>query len=196
MDPGNPEAKGRRFTFTSEGSGNVKVVVAGVEAGQKVTLCLAFPGREPFCQTASKTTLLGRTTRAKTNWTVTLKGATSGMVTRADLTITFPSSRPAITAEDMYLAGGQTYPGIVIRVTPRKSCAIGLSVMSDPPVAADIATTDLTEPGATAPAPAADCAAPPDGAMAIDAMKGHKYEIGITSSSPEESHAKVVLTWP
>ena len=32
--------------------------------------------------------------------------------------------------------------------------------------------------------------------MPINAIRNHKYQIGITSTAPQETLAKIVLTWP
>ena len=196
MNIGDHPTEVRRVTFSSEGTGNVTVKLDGVEAGQKVRICLGFPDRDPFCQTTAKTTLVGRTTRAKTNWIVTLAGASPGLVTRADLAITLPHTRPAVTAENLYLAGSMTYTGVVLRVTPRRACPMGLTITTEPSSTADVAVSDLTEPGSTPPAPAGSCAAPAAGAMPINVFRNHKYQVAISSTAPQETYAKVVLTWP
>lgn len=196
-DPDNPDSKSRQMTFTSDGTGDVSVKVSGVAPGQKVEMCFAIGSHSPFCQTVFTQTFIGHTGSQKTVWHVTLNGATSGMVTRADLTVTFPAKSPTITLKDFYLSGGSSYPGLTVDVTPRKPCPLALAVTVDDtsvPVTTDV--KDLTEPGSTPPAPGSSCASPPTGWTPYGAIGGHRYEIGITTTSVDEHFATLDLRWP
>lgn len=115
---------GRTFAFQTEGPGTVVAAMKSTIVSGRAILCLKPVGGTGVCRTSTAATLTGRTSRAKTSWTVTAIGSGTDSPT-LDIRLTFGTAHPSVTLTNGRF-DGTTFPydGATFRLTARASGSI------------------------------------------------------------------------
>lgn len=114
----NASGRARSITFTAQ-AGTVTVKLA-TESGGNTAACLFAGSKQLGCRTATSGTLSGKSTKATTTYTVTLRGAASA-TPKVTVTIAFPASKPKVVIKDARFdstANADTN-GLQVVTTPR-----------------------------------------------------------------------------
>jgi hypothetical protein len=117
-----PGAQPRTVTFSSDGPGTITAHLASSTRQGTTHMCLQVGAKVIGCNDIASGTFTGKTSRAHTNWQVTLEG-TAAAAPVVDLTVTFQAVAPAVTIRHARF-DGTDFPdtnGIQARVTARSA---------------------------------------------------------------------------
>ncbi len=123
----NPDGQDRELRFQADGAGQVMVKLTAISPHGQAVMCLKTPQKDLGCQTTADGQLTAQHKGSPTDYTVTLRG--DGIAEPiVEVTLTFPSSQPALTIANARFDGTE-FPdtnGIQVIVTPRTDGQLGL----------------------------------------------------------------------